>query len=209
MANIRLVNSFEKYLFWLATLALLFIIIPAEAVELRPLADCTVKVFREINRTSAWSGKRPKGCLADIHVEKRPAGIFVTVWNSGTSEQGWVRVSLSSAMGFYEVADRKALAKGSHDITARAARIERCLNSIIEVNDPLECRDYGIKSYLAGEELGVEYKRQIWLDDGGRHSVAEYAYGDTQATVTPPADLFGGSALPPGTKLNIDILETE
>ena len=66
-----------------------------------------------------------------------------------------------------------------------------------------------LSSGMILEELGVEYKRQIWLDDGGRHSVAEYAYGDTQATVTPPADLFGGSALPPGTNLNIHILETE
>jgi hypothetical protein len=209
MAKIRLVNIFEGYLFWLTTLCVFFIIIPAQAVELRPLADCAVKVFREINRTSAWSGKQPKGCSAKIHVEKRPTGIFVTTWNSGNSEQGWVRVSLSSAMSFLEVADRKILEKGGHDITARAARIERCLNSIIEVNDPLECRDYATKSYLAGEELGVEYKRRIWLDDNGRHSVVEYAYGDTQATVSTPADLFGGPALPPGTNLNIHILNTK
>ncbi|MFA7405488.1 MAG: hypothetical protein WC007_15960, partial [Pelobacteraceae bacterium] len=94
-------------------------------------------------------------------------------------------------------------------ITARAARIEQCLDSIIRVNDPLECRDYATKSYSTGAEIGIEYKRTIWLDDNGRHSVVEYDYGDTRATVDTPADLFGGPALPPGTNLNIHILDTE
>ena len=198
-----------RYLFWLTILIVPGISIPARAVELQPLADCSIRVFREINRSHVWSGKAPKGCLAEIHVEKRETGVFVTTWNSGSSERGWVRASLSTAMGFYEVADRKALEKAGRDITARAARIERCLDSIIRVNDPLECRDYATKTFSAGEEAGVENKRSIWLDDDGRHSVAEYAYGDTGAAVSPPADLFGGAALPPGMKLNIHFFDTE
>jgi len=196
-----------RLLFWLTTVCFLAISLPAQAVELRPLADCSIKVFREINRSQAWSGKSPNGCMAEIYVEKRPAGIFVTTWNSGRSAQGWERVSLSVAMDFYEVADRKSLEKAGHDITARAARIERCLNEIIRVNDPLECRDRASKTYLAGEVTGIEYDRQIWLDDNGRHSVVDYAYGDSSATVSPPADLFSGPALPPGTKLNIHVFD--
>jgi len=196
-----------RLLVWVTTLTVLAISLPAQALELRHLADCSIKVFREINRSQVWSGKSPKGCMAEIYVEKRPAGIFVTTWNSGRSEQGWERVSLSVGMGFYEVADRKSLEKAGHDITARAARIERCLNEIIRVNDPLECRDRASKSYLAGEMTGIEYDRQIWLNDNGRHSVADYAYGDSSATVSPPAELFSGPALPPGTKLNIHVFD--
>ena len=198
-----------RYLFWLTMMFVFAIGVPVHAVEVRPLADCTIKVFRDINRSHVWSGKQPDGCLAETYVEKRPDGIFVTAWNRGSSERGWVRVAFSAAMGFYEVADRKALEKAGHDITARAARIERCLNSIIRVNDPLECRDYAAKTYSAGEEIGVEYKRSIWLDDNGRHSVVEYAYGDTREVVSQPADLFGGPALPPGTNLNIHVFDTE
>lgn len=196
-----------RYLFRLATLFVLTFCIPAQGLELRPLADCSIKVFREINRTRAWSGKQPDGCAVGIYVEKRPDGIFVTTWNSSNSEEGWGRTSLSAAMGFSEVANRKTLEKAGHDITARTARIERCLNSIIRVNDPLECRDYATKSHSAGEDTGVEYKRSIWLEDNGRHTVVEYAYGDTRAAVAPPADLFGGAALPPGTNLDIHILD--
>ncbi|HXE95242.1 MAG TPA: hypothetical protein VN642_02465, partial [Dongiaceae bacterium] len=175
---------------WLAALFVLTISIPARAVELRPLADCSIKVFREINRGKAWSGKPPEGCQPEVRVEKRPGGIFVTTWNKGSSGRGWVRVSFSAAMGFFEVADRKALEKAGRDITARAARIERCLDSIIRVNDPLECRDHATKTYPAGDEIGAENKRSIWLDDNGRHTVAEYAYGDSREAVSPPADLF-------------------
>jgi hypothetical protein len=78
------------------------------------------------------------------------------------------------------------------------------------VNDPLECRDYATKTYSAGDEIGIEYKRTVWLDDNGRHTVAGYDYGDTRATaVGPPADLFGGPALPPGTNLNIHVFDSE
>jgi hypothetical protein len=198
-----------KFLFRMVMLFVLAAFIPAQAVELKPLADCSIHVFREINRSHAWSGKQPKGCNAEVYVEKRPEGIFVTAWISSSSERGWERVSLSAAMGFFEVADRKTLEKAGRDITARAARIERCLDSIIRVNDPLECRDYATKTFSAGEETGIEYKRSIWLDDNGRHSVVEYAYGDASVSVSPPAELFGGAALPPGMELNIHFLDTE
>jgi hypothetical protein len=187
-----------RNLFWLATTGVLFMTIQAQALELQPLATCTVKVFKEINRTRAWSGKRPEGCLADIYVEKRANGIFVTAWYRGTSEQGWTRVSLATAMGFFEVADNKSLEKAALDLTARSTRIERCLNSIIQINDPLECRDSATKTYSAGDETGIEYKRLVWLDDDGRHVVAEHAYGSTRTTNSPPADLFRGPALPSG-----------
>jgi len=198
-----------RLLVWVTTLTVLAISLPAQALELRPLADCTIKVFREINRSQVWSGKPPVGCMVEIYVEKRPAGIFVTTWNSSRSEHGWERISLSVAMGFYEVADRKSLERAGHDITARTARIERCLDAIIRVNDPLECRDHATKSYLAGEVSGIEYDRQIWLDDNGRHSVVDYAYGDSSAFVSPPADLFSGPALPPGTRLNLHLFDNQ
>lgn len=198
-----------RYLFWVAILFVLTAFIPALAMEVQPLADCSIKVFREINRSHAWSGKPPKGCVSEIYVEKRPEGVFVTAWKSGRSGRGWERVSLSAAMGFSEVAERKALEKAGRDITARAARIERCLDSIIRVNDPLECRDYATKTLSAGDEAGIEYKRSIWLDDNGRHSVVEYAYGDFRAAVSPPAELFGGTVLPPGVELNIHFFDTE
>lgn len=198
-----------KHLIWLSTLIILTSGISALAIEVRPLADCTVKVYREINRSHAWSGKAPVGCLAKIHVEKRPAGIFIIAWNNGRSDSRWDRISFSAAMGFKEIADRKTLEKAGHDITARAARLEHCLDSIIRVNDPLECRDYATKTYSAGDEMGIEFKRNIWLNDNGRHSVVEYAYGDTREADSPPAELFGGVALPPGTNLNIHIFNTD
>jgi hypothetical protein len=56
--------------------------------------------------------------------------------------------------------------------------------------------------------MGTEFKRIVWLDDDGRHSVVEYDNGDTRAAVSPvPADLFGGPALPPGTKLDLHIFD--
>lgn len=198
-----------RYLFWLTMLLVLTICIPAQGLEVRPLADCSIKVFSDINLKRGWSGKTPVGCLAEIYVEQRPAGIFVTTWNSGDSDRGWVRLTFSAAMGFSEIANVKSLKKAGRDIMARAARIERCLNSIIRVNDPLECRDHATKSYLAGEETGVENVRKIWLDDNGRHSVVEYAYGSSGAAVSPPADLFSGPALPPGTKLNLHVFDIQ
>lgn len=198
-----------RYWFRFTVASLFFLANPLQAMELKSLAACSVKVFTEINRTGAWSGKQPEGCLAKLYVEKRPEGIFVTAWHSAVSEQGWVRIALQSAMDYSEVTRKKAFDKGVRDITARAGSIERCLNSIIQVNDPLECRDSGTKSYSAGEEIGIEYKRRVWLDGTGRTVVAEYAYGDVRTNVSSPADLFGGPALPPGTSLNIHVFDTE
>ncbi len=184
-------------------LLLIILCAPAHALNIQGLADCTVKVFSEINRTDAWSGKAPAQCPADIYVERRPSGIFVTTWVVANSESGWVRTSFSAAMGVAEIAGKDSLKKAGSDITARAARIERCLNSIITVNNPLECRDNAVTSYLAGEETGTENKRLIWLDDNGRHTVVEYSYGDTTSTPSPPADLFSTQAVPAGVKLDI------
>jgi hypothetical protein len=108
-------------------------------------------------------------------------------------------------MGYAEIADKKRLAAAERDITARAKRLARCLDSINRINDPLECRDRASKSYLAGEESGVETTRLIWLDDNGRHAVIEHAYGDTEATPSPPADLFTGQPLPPGMTIDLHI----
>ncbi len=181
----------------------------AQAVELQPLAGCAIKVFRGINRSHVWSGKVPVGCSNDIYVEKRPSGIFVTSWVSSSSESGWERLALSVAMGYHEVANRKSLQQAEGDISARTARIGRCLDSILRVNDPLECRDHATKTYSAGDVMGIEYNRSIWLDDNGRHVVVEYAYGDTRPATSPePADLFGGPPLPPGTNLDVHIIDT-
>jgi hypothetical protein len=86
---------------------------------------------------------------------------------------------------------------------ARAKRLERCLDSINTVNDPLECRDRATKSYSADEESGVENDRIVWLDDDGRHTVVGYAYGNTTSTPSPPADLLNGQQLPPGTIIDL------
>ena len=197
-----------RHLTWVITLCVLLTSLPVQALEVQPLADCAIKVFRDISRNGAWTGKSPVGCLSRINVEQRASGIFVTAWYGGSSAQGWDRLSFSTAMGFSEVAHAATLKKAGEDIRARGARIERCLNSIIQVNDPLECRDRASKSYLSGEEIGFEQVRLIWLDDNGRHSVVEYASGDSSATVSPPADLFSGPALPPGTKLNIHVFDS-
>lgn len=179
-----------------------------QGVEVRPLADCTVKVFTDIGRNSGWSGKAPAGCPGTIRVEQRAAGVFVTMWIGDSSGNGWDRISFSAAVGLGEIGNKKLLKKAGRDIKARAARLERCLDSILRVNDPLECRDRATRSYSAGDVSGFESERTIWLDDNGRHSVVEYANGDTKAVVTAPADLFGGTALPPGTKLNIHVVDS-
>jgi len=198
-----------RYLVWLTILVVLASSASAQAQEIQPLADCALMVFNDINQNHVWTGKRPDGCLAEVHVDKRAEGVFVTVWNSGASAAGWSRLSLSVAMGFFEVADRKSLKAAGRDILARSARIGSCLDSILRANDPLECRDYATKTYSAGEELGVEHKRSIWLDDGGRHVLVEYAHGDTRASVGAPADLFGGQLLPPGAELNLHFRDSD
>lgn len=177
----------------------------AHGQELGGLADCATKVFKEINRTGKWSGKPPAGCPAKVSVEKRPAGIFVTTWSVAEAEGGWVRTAFTGAMSFAEVAGKKALARAGKDIAARARHLERCLNSITKVNDPLDCRDHAVKSYLVDEESGTETKRLVWLDDEGRHTVVEYAFGTTSATPTPPVDLFSGHQVPPGTIIDLRV----
>jgi hypothetical protein len=177
---------------------------PALAGDIPDLAACTVKVFTEINKTKKWSGKPPLGCNAAVAVEKRQEGVFVTAWRIRKGDKGWVRTSLSGAMGYGEIAAARDLARAGSDITSRAAKVERCLDSINRSNDPLECRDHATKSYLAGEVTGIENQRLIWLNDNGRHVVAEQSSGNTTATPTPPADLFSGETLPVGVILNLD-----
>jgi hypothetical protein len=194
-----------RYITRLFIMALLSISFPASAADITSLAGCATRVFDEINRTHKWSGKTPAGCSAEVAVEQHPDGVFVTTWVVENAGDGWVRTAFSAAMGYDELARKKDLAKADRDIMARAGRLGRCLESIIKVNDPLECRDYSTKSYLVGEETGTENERLIRLDDNGRYAVAEYSYGDTEATPDPPADLFSSPPLPPGTILDLHL----
>jgi hypothetical protein len=175
----------------------------APAADIPLLAGCTNKVFNEIHRTHKWSGKAPAACPVTIVVEKRTDGVLVTAWETRNVEGGWVRTAFSGAMGYGELAGKKELAKAGRDIMARAKRLERCLDSINTVNDPLECRDRATKSYSADEESGVENDRIVWLDDDGRHTVVGYAYGNATSTPSPPADLLNGQQLPPGTIIDL------
>lgn len=188
-------------------LALVLMLMAAEtlAADVSLLAGCTTKVFDEIRRTRKWSGKAPAACPASIVVEKRKDGVVVTTWITRNVEGGWVKTAFSGAMGYGEIARKKELAKASLDIVARAKRLERCLDSINTVNDPLDCRDRATKSYSAGEESGVENDRIIWLDDNGRHTVMEYAFGNTEPTPSPPADLLNGQQLPPGMIIDLRV----
>ena len=194
-----------RYTALLPALALMFVGTTARAADITLLAGCTNKVFSEINRTHKWSGKAPATCPKTIVVEKRADGVLVTAWATRRVEGGWVRTAFSGAMGYGELASKKELAKAGRDIMARARRLERCLDSINSVNDPLECRDRATKSYAAGEESGVENDRIVWLDDDGRHTVIGYAYGNTTSTPSPPADLFNGQELPPGMIIDLRI----
>ncbi|KAA0891417.1 hypothetical protein [Oryzomonas rubra] len=178
---------------------------PARAGDVATLADCTTKVFGEINRTRKWSGKPPATCPATIAVEKRADGVLVTAWVIRSAEGGWVRTAFSGAMGYGEIARKQELAKASRDIMARAKHLGRCLDSINAVNDPLDCRDRATKSYSAGEESGVENDRIVWLDDNGRHAVLEYAFGNTESTPSPPTDLFNGQPLPPNMIIDLRV----
>lgn len=198
-----------RSMIWLIIPAILLTTIQARAAEITALAACANKVFTEINRTQKWSGKAPAGCGARVVVEKRPTGVFVTVWATEAAEGGWVRTAFSAGMGYAEIARKKDLAEARQDIMTRAGHLGRCLESINTVNDPLDCRDSATKSYLAGEESGIENKRLIWLDDNGRHTVAEFAYGDTEATPTPPADLMGGQPLLPGMIINLHVIDDQ
>ena len=184
-------------------LALTLVGSAAPAADITMLAGCVNKVFNEIHQNHKWSGKAPAACPATIVVEKREDGVLVTTWATRSVEGGWVRTAFTGAMGYDELARKKGLAAAGRDILARARRLDRCLDSINTVNDPLECRDRATRSYDAGEESGVEDDRIVWLDDNGRHTVAGYAYGNTASTPSPPADLFNGQELPPGMIIDL------
>ncbi len=188
----------------LTTLLFTLTTLPAFANDVTDMAECTLKVFTEISKTRKWSGKPPKGCQAAVAIEKRQDGVFVTAWKIRQGDNGWVRTSLTVAMGYAEIARKKDLEKAGRDITKRAAKLDRCLDSINTSNDPLNCRDRAVKSYLAGETSGTENQRLIWLDDNGRHVVAEYSSGNTSVTPTPPTELFSGEMLPPNLIIKLD-----
>jgi hypothetical protein len=169
------------------------------------LAECGLKTFREISRSGKWSGKQSTGCRVQTSVERRSSGIFVTTWVIDDAEGGWVRTAFSAAMDRTEISGKKSLTRAGRDILARARRLQRCLDSINSVNDPLECRDYATRSSTVDEESGTENRRLVWLEDDGRHAVVEYAFGTKSATPTPPVDLFSGSYLPPGVTIDLNV----
>jgi hypothetical protein len=173
------------------------------AADLSSLASCATKVFSEINQSHAWSGKAPAGCVARVTVEKWVDGAQVTTWITEQREERWVRTSFAVLMGYTEIADTKVLKKVNNEILSRARHLGRCLDSLIKVNDPQDCRYKATKDYYVGEKTGTEERWLIWLDDDGRRSVVEYLFGDTVATPSPPADLYTGELLPPGTDLHI------
>lgn len=177
----------------------------AHCQEVARLAGCATKVFNDIKRSGSWSGKAPAGCPPGARVERRPGGIFVTVWSVEETEGWWIRTSFNAAMNEGEIARPRELARAGRDIKERAARLERCLTSIITLNDPLDCRDRATRSYLVDEESGVETRRLVWLDDDGRHAVVEYGFGSSSATPTPPVDLFSGYCLPPGVTIDLNV----
>jgi len=179
--------------------------VPSQGQDISGLAACTTKVFGEISRTHKWSGKPPAGCPAKIAVEKRSGGVFVTAWNSDKASGGWVRTAFSTAMNYEEIAGKASLSKAGKEIRQRAEQLDSCLKSILSVNDPLDCRDRAVKSYVAGETTGTEHKRLVWLDDAGRHAVVEYAFGTSSATPTPPVDLFKGENVLPGMIIDLHL----
>jgi len=192
-----------RYPIFLLALGLMLVGTGAVAADISVLAGCTTKVFDEIRRTRKWSGKAPPACPASIVVEKRADGVVVTAWLTRNADGGWVKTAFSSAMGYGEIARKKELAKAGRDIMARSKRLERCLDSINTVNDPLDCRDRATRSYVAGEESGEENDRIVWLDDNGRHAVVAYSFGNTTPTPGPPADLMNGQQLPPGMIIDL------
>ncbi len=175
----------------------------AHASDVNELAACTVKIFKEINRTHNWSGNSPSGCPSTVAVETRPEGVFVTIWKIENVNGGWVNTAFSTAEGYWEVARNKDLAKANRDIMSRAKRLARCLDSVIAGNDPLECGQRWSKSYHAGETTGTEINKILWLDDDGRHAVVEFSYGDSVTEPSEPADIIETSPLPNGMVINV------
>jgi hypothetical protein len=191
----------------LVTVLLLCFSQSVSAQDVAGLAYCTTKLFREIGRSGKWTGKAPAGCSARVALEKRASGYFVTAWVVEDADGGWIRTAFSGAMGSAEILSKKSLARASREIMTRAGQLERCLKSINSVNDPLGCRDHATRSHIVGNESGTETKRLVWLDDGGRHTVVEYAFGSTRPSSGPPVDLFDGEPLPEGLLLNLHLLD--
>lgn len=183
--------------------ALLALASVAECQDIPGLAECGLKTFREIGRNGTWSGKESPGCRVKTAVERRNGGIFVTTWVIADAGEGWTRTAFSAAMDQSEIGGKRALTRAGSDVLTRARRLQRCLDSIIRVNDPLECRDHAIRSSVVDEESGTETRRLVWLDDDGRHAVVEYAFGSMAATPTPPVDLFSGYYLPPNISIDL------
>lgn len=177
----------------------------ASPSDLDGLAECVVNVFQEIAKTHAWSG-RTKGCtIGRVVVEKRGAGVFVATWRLVKDEGNWEKLALSSALGYRELADKKILKKAIKDVKNRTKRIEKCLDSIEERNDPGECRDSAQKVYSVGEVSGVDMERTVWLNDDGRHVVLSLSYGNSAVSDTVPADLEKGPDLPPGMHIDLHL----
>ena len=176
---------------------------PASAVDLGQLASCATSIFSEIHRTRAWSGKAPADCPARVRADKYSDGVLVTAWSRSGSPGAEVRTAFSVLMTYPEIAASKALAKANRDILVRGRHLERCLNSLITVNDPLDCRYKATKEYSVGETTGTERRWLVWIDDKGRQSLVEYLSGDTVFTPDPPVDLYSGEPLPPGIDLHL------
>jgi hypothetical protein len=186
--------------------ALLVICLPsavASASDVDDLGICSTNVFSEIAKTQAWSG-RTKGCIRDrVVVEQRDSGIFVTTWKLSGKSGNWEKLALSAAAGYRELIDKKLLAGVIRDVKSRARRLDTCLTSIKSSNDPGECRDSAQRVYSVGTTTGVDMERTIWLDDGGRHVVIGYSYGDSTVSDTVPADLENTPTLPAGVLIDL------
>jgi len=203
-------SKFQSISGWPACIVLILVVLIfvfgstfVHASDVNELAACTIKIFKEINRTHKWSGKSPTGCPSTVAVERRPEGAFVTIWQIEKINGGWINTAFSAAEGYWEVARKKDLAKANRDIMSRAKRLAKCLDSVIATNDPLECRQRSTKSYHAGETTGTDIKKIIWLNDGGRHAVIEFSYGDSVTEPFEPADIIETSPLPNGMIINV------
>ena len=184
-------------------LAIIFSSTRTLASDLENLAECSINVFKEIAKTQKWSG-HTEGCAkGKVVVEKRTAGAFITTWKLVKNSGSWTKLALSSAVGYGELVDKKQLDDAIKDVKNRTMRLKKCLDSIQEVNDPGECRDTAKKIYSAGDVIGVDMERTIWLDDGGRHVVLGFSYGNSSASDTIPVDLEKTPALPAGMRIDL------
>ena len=177
----------------------------AFTLELADLEECNINVFQEIAKTRAWSG-RTKGCTkGKVLVEKRESGAFVTSWKLIKSGGSWEKLALSTAVGYQELGDKNLLKKAVMDLKNRTLHLKKCLDSIVERNDPGDCHDSAKKVYSVGERSGVDMERTIWLDDGGRHVVLGFSYGNSARSDTVPADLEKSLGIPAGVKIDLHI----